>query len=298
MLSITSFSELTEHLQKISNRKRLVAVNPSDDQTFQAIVKAVEAGLVSTAILGSPDDFDTEYIEAHPFMTLVECSDLYKASALGVEMVKNGEGDILMKGLVNTDVLLRAILNKETGIVEYGKVVTFIAAMEIPSYPKLLFMTDPAVIPAPNLRQRTAMIEYAISMTSNFGISKPKIALIHGTEKQNLKLNFMADYLEILSDAKKGAFGDALIDGPLDIFLALNPSLGAVKNIETPIQGDADVVIFPGFEAANVFYKTVITFAGAQMGGLLFGTDCPVVMTSRSDTAISKFNSIALACLM
>jgi len=297
MLRITSFSELTQHLQKISVRKRLVVVNPSDPQTFGAILKAVDAGLVSVQLLGDPSHYDMEQINAYPELTFTECKDLYTASERAVEIVKNNEGDILMKGLVNTDVLLKAILNKEKGLVPYGNVVTFIAAMEIPSYNKLLFMTDPAVIPAPNLRQRSAMIEYSIAMTQSFGIQRPKIALLHGTEKMNPKLNFMEDYMHIMEEVKQGKYGDAIIDGPLDIFLALNPSFGAIKNVSSPIQGDADVVIFPGFEAANVFYKTVITFANAQMGGILFGTDKPVVMTSRSDTAESKFNSIALACL-
>lgn len=295
MYPITSFSELTSHLQKTSERKRLVVVNPSDSQTFGAILRAIDAGLVSVTMLGDPAHYDLPLIDSNPHLKLIKCKDLKEASERAVEMVRNGEGDILMKGLVNTDVILKAILNKEKGLVPYGNVVTFIAAMEIPSYPKLIFMTDPAVIPAPNLRQRIAMIDYAIRMTSSFGISNPKIALLHGTEKPNLKLNFMEDYLAIIELARNGRFGNAVVDGPLDIFLAVNPELGSIKNVNTPIQGDADVLIFPGFEAANVFYKTVITFAGAEMGGILFGTDKPVVMTSRSDTAASKFNSIALA---
>lgn len=295
MYPITSFSELTSHLQKTSERKRLVVVNPSDSQTFGAILRAVEAGLVSVTMLGDPAHYDLPLIDSNPHLKLIECKDLKEASERAVEMVRNGEGDILMKGLVNTDVILKAILNKEKGLVPYGNVVTFIAAMEIPSYPKLIFMTDPAVIPAPNLRQRIAMIDYAIRMTNSFGISNPKIALLHGTEKPNLKLNFMEDYLAIIELARNGRFGNAVVDGPLDIFLAVNPELGSIKNVSTPIQGNADVLMFPGFEAANVFYKTVITFAGAEMGGILYGTDKPVVMTSRSDTAASKFNSIALA---
>jgi phosphate butyryltransferase len=295
MHPITSFSELTKHLQNTNERKHLVVVNPSDSQTFGAILRAVDAGLVHVTMLGDSAHYDMKLIDAHSMLKFIECKDLKEASERAVAMVKKGDGDILMKGLVNTDVLLKAILHKEHGLVPYGNVVTFIAAMEIPGYPKLLFMTDPAVIPAPNLRQRRAMIEYAIRMTSSFGISKPKIALLHGTEKPNPKLNFMDDYALIIEEARKGVFGEAIVDGPLDIFLALNPELGAIKKVSSPIQGDADVVIFPGFEAANVFYKTVITFAGAEMGGILFGTEKPVVMTSRSDSAASKFNSIALA---
>ena len=142
------------------------------------------------------------------------------------------------------------------------------------------------------------MIHYAITMAKNFGIKLPKVALIHGTEKLNLRLNYMADYQKILDLYGSGEFSDAIIAGPLDIFLALDKELGKIKNVSTPIPGDADILIFPGFESANIFYKSMITFAHAQMGGILFGTEKPVVLTSRSDSMDSKFNSIALACLM
>lgn len=298
MLAIRSFSELTEHLQKISNSKRLAVVNPADFQTKEAIIKATKAGLINPVIIGNPDDIAIDKMHQQIDFQFIKCTDLIEASTLAVELVKTGDADILMKGLVNTDVILHAVLNKEKGIVPYGNVVTFIAAMEIPQYRKLLFVTDPAVIPAPNMRQRMAMIQYAITMARNFGVTKPKVALIHGTEKLNLKLSYMADYQKVLESYNSGEFSDAIIAGPLDIFLALDNELGKIKNVSTPITGDADILIFPGFESANIFYKSMITFAHAQMGGILFGTEKPVVMTSRSDSIDSKFNSIALACLM
>lgn len=298
MLAIRSFSELTAHLQRISTRKKLAVVNPSDAGSMEAVLEAAAMGMISAFIIGNPMDYDVAFIDSHPHLEMIDCADLNQAAALAVAMVKSGHADILMKGLVNTDVILKAVISKENGLVPFGKVMTFIAAMEIPRYPKLLFITDPAVIPAPVLRQRKAMIQYSIQMTNSFGIMQPKIALIHGTEKKNTKLNFMQDYLDILEDAKNGEFGDCIIDGPLDIFLAADQKLGAIKRIESPLQGDADVLIFPGFESANVFYKSLITFAGAQMGGVLFGTEKPVVLTSRSDDSTSKFNSIALACLL
>jgi phosphotransacetylase len=297
MLTIKSFNELTNHLKETCVRQRLVIVNPSDKETFDALQMAIDAGFVSVYLLGDPSHFDMQRITNEPHMHFIECCDINEACELAVAMVKNGEGDILMKGLVNTDILLRSVLNKEKGLVPYGRVVTFIAAVEIPSYSKILFMTDPAVIPAPNIRQRRAMIDYSIQLSTRFGIATPKIALLHGTEKLNPKLNFMSDYQEILTEAGSGRYGNAIIDGPLDVYLALNPLLGSIKQVNSPIQGDADVLVFPNFESANVFYKTVVTFAGAQMGGLLFGTDKPVVLTSRSDTAQSKFNSIACASL-
>ena len=298
MLSIRSFSELSAHLQTVSKTRRLVVVNPADHHTMKALVKATGQKLIYPILIGNPDELNLSLFASENDYELFPCNDLTEASELAVAMLKNEQADILMKGLVNTDVILKAILNKEHGMVPFGNVVTFIAAMEIPGYPRLLFVTDPAVIPAPNLRQRTAMIQYAISMATNFGIEKPKVALLHGTEKKNIKLPFIKDYVDILDAYEQGEFGNAVVYGPLDLFLAVDKELGAIKNVETPIMGDADILIFPGFDSANIFYKSMMTFAGAQMGGILFGTGKPVVLTSRSDSTDSKYNSIALACMM
>ena len=298
MLAIRSFAELKAHLQKVSVRKRLVVVNPADSQTIEALLKATNLGIISAIIIGNPKDFDLNLINLYPDFKFIACNDLTEASAMAVEMVRTGSADILMKGLVNTDVILHAILNKENGLVSFRNVVTFIAAIEIPNYPKLIFITDPAVIPSPNLRQRTAMIHYAITTAKTFGIQKPKVALLHGTEKMNPKLSFMLDYKKVLELYNAGEFGNAIVAGPLDLFLALDAKLGKIKNVSTPIPGDADVLIFPSFESANIFYKSMVSFAHAEMGGMLFGTDKPVVLTSRSDSSATKFNSIALACLM
>jgi len=298
MLAIRSFSELTSHLKQVSKSKKFVVVNPADANSLEAITRAVSMGFASAQIIGNPRDYDIQSLEKKQGLQFIDCGDPVAASTLAVEMVKSGEADILMKGLVNTDILLRAVMKKEIGLVPYGNVVTFIAAIEIPGYPKFLFITDPAVIPEPNVRQRTTIIHYAIETAKNFGIRKPKVALMHGTEKMNLKLSFMEDYRKILELGQTGEFGDAIIAGPLDLFLAINPELGKIKQVDTPISGDADILIFPSFVSANIFYKSMVTFAHAEIGGMLFGTEKPVVLTSRSDSAATKFNSIALACLM
>ncbi|MDD4489996.1 MAG: phosphate acyltransferase, partial [Paludibacter sp.] len=279
MLAIRSFSELTSHLKQVSKSKKFVVVNPADANSLEAITRAVSMGFASAQIIGNPRDYDIQSLEKKQGLQFIDCGDPVAASTLAVEMVKSGEADILMKGLVNTDILLRAVMKKEIGLVPYGNVVTFIAAIEIPGYPKFLFITDPAVIPEPNVRQRTTIIHYAIETAKNFGIRKPKVALMHGTEKMNLKLSFMEDYRKILELGQTGEFGDAIIAGPLDLFLAINPELGKIKQVDTPISGDADILIFPSFVSANIFYKSMVTFAHAEIGGMLFGTEKPVVLT-------------------
>jgi len=256
----------------------------------------VEAFLIGdVASIESPQLF--EYTLS-PFVHIIDIPEVKEATLESVRMIKSGEADILMKGLVNTDVLLRAILDKEKGILPAGNILTFNAAMEVPGYHKLIFFTDPVVIPSPSLVQRTAMIKYAINTANKFGIIKPKVALIHATEVANPKIQYMQDYLDIMQMWRNGDFGDVIMDGPLDIFLALDTESGSIKNVPTPVLGDADILIFPNFECANCFYKGLSLFAGAEMAGLLQGPEKPVVLTSRSESVDSKFYSIAMACVM
>ncbi|MDD3079640.1 MAG: phosphate acyltransferase [Paludibacter sp.] len=301
MQTISSFAELTKHLQSVNERKKLAVANAVDSHTLEAVLKAVESGIIEAYLIGdvaaieSPDLFESA---SSRFIHVVDAPEVKEATLEAVRMVRSGEADILMKGLVNTDVLLRAILDKEKGLVKTGSVVSYNAALEIPAYHKLLFFTDPAVIPSPTVMQRKEMIRYSIQTAYKFGIREPKIALIHATEKANTKIRYMQDYMEIMAAWRNGEFGDVIMDGPLDIFLALDRERGRIKHVATPVLGDTDILIFPSFESANSFYKGLMVFAGAEMGGLLQGTEKPVVLTSRSESVLSKFYSIAMACIL
>jgi phosphate butyryltransferase len=302
MESISSFAELCSHLKKVNCRKRMAVANAVDSHTLDAVLMAVDMGIVEAYLIGDVASIESPHLfEEHnlsPFVHIVDVPEVQLAAVEAVRMVKSGEADILMKGLVNTDVLLRAILDKEKGILPAGNVLTYNAAMEIPNYHKLIFFSDPVVIPSPSLIQRTAMIKYAIATANKFGIKKPKVALIHATEVANPKIHYMQDYLDIMQMWRNGEFGDVIMDGPLDVFLALDRERGGIKNVPSPVLGDADILIFPNFESANIFYKGLALFAGAQMGGLLQGTSKPVVLTSRSESVESKFYSIAMACVL
>lgn len=302
MQSISSFADLTAHLVESSCRKRLAVANAVDAHTVEAVMMAVEAGIVEAFLIGDLAEIETPLLYSKPdalqHVHIIDCPDVGEATLEAVRMVKHGEADILMKGLVNTDVILRAILDKQKGLLPQGNILTYNAALEIPRYHKLLFFSDPAVIPYPNIDQRKMMIKYAIGTCRKFGIERPKIALIHATEKANPKIMFMQDYIDIMQSWRDGEFGDVILDGPLDIFLSLDRERGSIKHVSTPVLGDADVLIFPDFACANAFYKGLAIFAGAEMGGILQGTEKPCVLTSRSDSTQSKFYSIAIACIL
>jgi phosphate butyryltransferase len=237
MKSISSFAELTAHLQSVNNRKRLAVANAVDSHTLDAVLMAVEKGLVEAYLIGDVAAIESPELFEHnpsPYIHIIDMPDVKQATLEAVRMVREGEADILMKGLVNTDIILRAILDKEKGLLPPGRVMTYNAALEIPGYHKLLFFSDPAVIPSPSLEQRTAMIKYAINSARKFGIEHPKVALIHATEVANPKIHYMQDYLDIMDAWRKGEFGDVIMDGPLDVFLALDKERGRIKNVPMP----------------------------------------------------------------
>jgi len=212
--------------------------------------------------------------------------------------VREGEAEVLMKGLVGTDKFLKAVLDKQKGLLPPGAVMSYTCALELPQYPKLLFVSDTAVLPQPDLAQKTAMINYSVAMARRFGIKCPKVALVSATEKVSAAMQSTLDAALLCKMNQRGQIKNCLIDGPLDVFLACDPSAGEIKGVQTPIQGEADVLIFPDLESANSFYKGLMLFAGAELAGLIQGTVKPVVVMSRSESAASKYYCVALACLM
>ncbi len=216
MQSIASFADLTSKLLSSNSRKRIAVANAADPHTVEAVLKAVEVGIAEAYLLGDVAEIETPELYANPdileYIHILDFPDEKMAAVEAVRMVKEGEADVLMKGLVNTDIILRAILDKEKGLLPPGNVLTYNAALEIPGYHKLLFFSDPAVIPYPNLEQRKAMIKYAINTCYKFGIERPKISLVHATEVANPKITFMQDYLDIMQMWRAGEFGDVIMD--------------------------------------------------------------------------------------
>lgn len=300
MQPIKNFKELTHYIQTQARPKTIAVVCPYDDHTEYAILRSLDEGIARFILVGIPTKMPNSLTspERGNVISILETSDCKEATQLGVHLIKQGKADILMKGIINTDDLLRVVLDKEEGLLPKGKILTHLAVMEIPRYPKLLFFSDAAVIPRPNILQRIKIIEYAIRVCHQFGIETPKVSLIHFSEKASPKFPISMDYVNIVEQAEAGAFGNAIVDGPLDVKTSCDHESGEIKGITSPIKGQADVLIFPNIQAGNTFYKAVSLFADAQMAGVLQGTCCPVVLPSRSDTGLSKYYSIVMACLI
>lgn len=299
MEPIRTFGQLTAHLKSLHTRKRVAVVCGNDDHSQYAIQRALKEGIAQFILVGDANKLEQypELNDYEDFVTKIHVEDPDEAALQAIRLIHEGKADILQKGIINTDNLLRAILNKEEGLLPKGKVLTHLAVMQIPAYHKLLFFSDAAVIPRPTLQQRIEMIWYAIHTCHHFGIQRPRISLIHCTEKVSSKFPHSLDYVNIVELCEAGEFGDVIIDGPLDVRTSCEQASGKIKGIVSPIEGDADVLIFPNIESGNCFYKAVSLFAHADMAGTLQGPICPVVLPSRSDSGLSKYYSLAMACL-
>lgn len=296
---IRNFSELTSRLSEMEKCPVVAVVCPYDAETCEAVEMALRRRLIKAVFVGEEGKMVTDRLleEYADITSEVIAPDKKEAAAMAVGMVHDHKADILMKGLIGTDDLLRAVLNKENGLLPKGGLLSHITVSEIPGMDRLLFFSDVAVIPYPTLEQREKMIPLDLGVVRRFGIAKPKVALIHFTEKVNPKFPNSVDYQTLIAEAEEGKFGEVEMAGPMDVKTAVDLHSAQVKGIVTAVAGSADLLIFPNIESGNTFYKTVSYFAKARMAGMLIGTVAPVVLPSRSDSTESKFNSLALASL-
>ncbi len=273
-----NFYSLSQQLQSDGHRCRVAVVCAKDPSTLAAVSRAEDEGLVSAVYVDEGDD-------------VVSCQR-------AVELVQHGDADILMKGLVSTDVLLRAVLRHHGGLLEKGSVLTHVACAEarwLPGGERLLVYSDVAVLPFPTQEQRMVQVDCVARMARGLGISEPRIALIHCSEHVDGRhFPYTEGYADIIRQASEGRFGPAIVDGPLDLKTALDAESLAIKGIGSPLEGRADGLVFPDIEAGNVFHKT-ITLMGTRVGCIVDGARVPIVLPSRADDAESKYLGLMLA---
>ena len=300
MESSNAFSFLQSRLCQLAERKTIALACPHDSHTEYVIERALQEGFARFILtLNGPLSPRLQaVIDAHsPYVRLLTCGSAEEASAKAVAAVRQGNAQVLMKGTVNTHVLLRAVLNKQEGLLEPGAVMNHISYCHIPAYSKHLMFSDAAVVPRPTLEQFDAIVRHCIDASRRLGVDCPHVALTHCTEKVNPKFEHTLSYQQLIRWAAEGRYGDAIVDGPMDVNTSLDPESGQIKGIQSPVAGCADIIIFPNIESGNTFYKTITLFAHATIAGWLEGTTAPIVVASRADSEQSKFYSLALACL-
>lgn len=297
MERLADLFEYTKALEK----RTLIAVNAIDSHSLEAIAEAVKLGIVSAIVTGNRyeilEQCEISNIDQKIFQ-IIHAETEEDAARFAVEQAQKISGSILMKGLINTDKYLKAILNKETGLLPPGGVLSHVSVIDNPNYHKLLMVSDVAIIPYPSIPQKIAIIHYLKKMALDFGITQPKIAIITPTEQVLPSIVSCTDAVEIMKVVETGQFLPALVFGPMALDVALDPESAQIKNITSEVAGDADCLLFPNIDSGNVFYKTNTKLCGADQAAVVMGACVPVILSSRGDSIRTKLNSIALAALL
>ena len=297
----TTFEEIFAELRSRGARKRMVAAWGVDSHTIAAAANAVELGLADVTLVGDENLIAQACKEEDVDMsifTIVHNPDELPSVAQAVQMIREGQGDFLMKGLCSTDKFLRAILNKETGLLPPKGTLTHCTTLEIPSYHKLLFVGDVAVIPAPDFKQKQLIMDFLVRTAKAVGVAKPKVAIIAATEQVLPSQPATIEAAMLAKMVDRGQIKGCVADGPLALDVAIDKESVEIKGLVSPVAGDADCLLFPNIESGNVFYKANSKLVpGVKQAGILVGAKVPCVLSSRADSIDTKLNSIAIAAM-
>ena len=297
----TTFEEIFAELRSRGAKKRMVAAWGVDSHTVAAAGKAVELGLADVTLVGDENKIAEacreEGMDVSRF-TVIHNPDELKSVAQAVQMIRDGEGDFLMKGLCSTDKFLRAILNKETGLLPSKGTLTHCTTLEIPAYHKLLFVGDVAVIPAPDFKQKQIIMDCLVKTAKAVGVEKPKVAIIAATEQVLTSQPATIEAAMLAKMVDRGQIKGCVADGPLALDVAIDKESVEIKGLVSPVAGDADCLLFPNIESGNVFYKANSKLVpDVKQAGILVGAKVPCVLSSRADSIDTKLNSIAIAAM-
>jgi len=283
---------------KGAETKKLSVAGGHDHETLLAVSRAVKDNIVSAVLVGDKcrmEKVAEEYDIDLSLFEIINIEDDAEAAAEAVKLVSTSKADILMKGAVKTAQYLKAILNREWGLLPPGSLLCHIAVLDIPSYHKLLIVSDAAIIPLPDLDQKIQLIKQTTSAARQLGIETPKVALISAVETVNSKIPSSVDAAIMTLMNRRNQIKGSVLDGPLALDVALSEKKCEIKGLQSPVGGDADVLIFPNIESGNVFYKSATVIAGGKTAAVVAGTTAPVVLTSRADSDDSKYYSIVFA---
>lgn len=295
--------KIADLFSELKNRKkrRLVVVNAIDEHSLLAVYEATKLDIIIAVLTGDKNEIisicERNKID-HSIFEIIDTSDEQEAAIQAVRLVQEGRADIIMKGLINTDKFMRALLNKEYGLLPPKAVLSHITIIENSNYHKLLIVSDVAVIPLPVLEQKITLVNYLVDTALSMGISQPKVAIIAATEQVLPNLPACTDAAELVRMHENGSFSKALVAGPMALDVAVDKESAEIKKISSPVAGDADCLLFPNIEAGNVFYKTNTKLCNSGQAAIVVGAKIPAVLSSRGDSTETKLNSIALAAIL
>lgn len=279
----------------------VVAVaHPCDRESLRGPVLAFQAGVIEPILVGPEDKIRSLAEECGLDISgirVVNAAHSHDSAAIAVSLVRSGDAQALMKGSLHTDELLAEVVNRANGL-RTSRRISHVFVMDVPTYPRALLITDAAVNIAPTLEEKVDIIQNAIELAHALGTAEPKVAILAAVETVNAKMQSTLDAAALCKMADRGQIKGGLLDGPLAFDNAISMGAAKTKGIKSAVAGQADILAMPNLEAGNMVAKQLEYLAGALTAGIVLGTKCPIILTSRADTAETRIASCVIAALM
>ncbi|HML32464.1 phosphate butyryltransferase [Sporomusa sphaeroides] len=296
---ITRFEEIVK-ISQLKGPKTIAVAVAQDCEVLLAVNSARELGIAAAILVGNEAEIrqiaQDNHIAIDKFK-IIDQKDSIEACRTAVRLVAQGEAQIVMKGLVDTAVILKAVLDKEFGL-RTENVLSHVAVAGVTGYDRLFYITDAAMNIEPDVAVKKQIIQNAVQVANALGNDNPKVACICAVEKVNTKMKATLEAEALVKMNQAGELTGCLVAGPLALDNAVSPEAAKHKGITQPVAGNADILLMPFIEAGNVLYKSIVFFARGQIAGIIVGAKAPIVLTSRADSDIVKLNSIAIGVLM
>ena len=274
--------------------------HPCEASALAGAIEAGARGLITPLLVGPAEKIAETAAAAQLDLSGVEIVDAphsHASAAKAVELIRQGKAEILMKGSLHTDELMSAIVSREGGL-RTGRRISHVFIMDVPTYHKVLIVTDAAINIAPTLEDKVDICQNAIDLAISLGLEKPKVAILAAVETVTSKMPATIDAACLCKMAERGQIKGALLDGPLAFDNAINTQAAETKGIKSPVAGDPDILLAPDLEAGNILAKQLSFLANADSAGMVLGAKVPVILTSRADSVRSRIASCGVAKLV
>ena len=292
-----SFDDLIKKVQNLDSMKKVAVVSAQDEHTLEAVFKAKKDNIVEPILIGKKKKIIEILSGLHESVleeSIINVESDSEAAEKAVELINENKADFIMKGKIQTADLLRAVVNKENGL-RTGKVMSHIVIHEIPTYHKLLAVTDGGMMMYPNLDEKKQILENAVSTFLALGYENPKVAVLAAVETVNPKMQESVDADMLKKLNIKGEIKNCIVEGPISYDLTMSKESASIKGFVSPVTGEADIIVVPNITVGNILGKSLVYSAGAKMAGFIVGAKVPIVLTSRGSTSEEKYLSLALS---
>ena len=290
-----NFKELSKNIT--TTQKTLVVAAAHDSHTLEAVYTAESELKIKYILVGDREkikSLSSELGKTADDYIIVDATDDADCAVKAVSMIARGNADALMKGILDTGTLLKAVLDKNTGIRDSGT-LSHLAILETPAYSKLIGITDGGMIPNPTTQQKIDIVRNAVNFLLQIGFTRPKVAALCASESINPKIQETVDAARLQEMCKKGELGNCLLEGPLSFDIAISKESASIKGISSEISGETDILLVPNITVGNVLAKALIYWANSKMAGIILGAKVPIVLASRGASSEEKLLSILLS---